>query len=699
MTVKEDKRARIQKIMGGGASEASPKISAEKFLPSGGKGEYISSNQARSLQVVNVKLGSISNALKDSLVLSKVRMGIERRKAEELRRKKREKELEKSKKKDKPKGKTKGLKVPFMDRVSNFLITFLWGSIVMSLMDMGNNPKLASFMDGLATAGKNILISAEWLLKGLVNLVDWGYKIYDTVRGFISNVFGEKGVAVFDALSGVLNKVANALGVIGLIFLKFRKFFTGLIKNTFKIFRRGLGKAFKRLSLKLFGKGGTKLLQNVGKVAGNVGKKVLGGLKSGFKFAKNVGGKALNVAKNVGGKLLGAGKNLLGAGKGLATKGASKVGGFAAKIFGKAAKVIAPAMKSAKPFLGKFFGRIPIIGPLVVGIVSILSGDPVGKALFKTIGAALGGALGTFIPIPVIGTLLGETIGVWFGDMLYTLMFGGGLSAVGAKLREQLLGVLNVGKAVGKFVSGGFSRFWDGIPKIKIPDLPKEPPQWIPGFGFGSKKKIWNAIRGALKLLIGPFSLLMGREIPNLLWLYNPMNTGPLLVKSFFPPGGEEEGEPSMGSIGSSGEPLAGGLSPEQQKEEEKAKKKEEMKKKIGAVKDKIGGFFSKVGKGLKDIGKKVIGKEESSGGGSARGRELWEAYNEKKQALKDRVAGVSSKASYEQGGGEGSGGWIPLPLTEGSGLPPNPHTSSSGGGGSSSEDSNDPLLLLYMGK
>ena len=180
MTVKEDRRARIQKIMGGG-SDSSPKISAEKFLPSGGQGEYISSNQAKTLNVVNVKLGSISNTLKDSLVLSKVRMGIERRKAEELRRKKREKELEKSKKKDKPKGKTKGLKVPFMDRVSNFLITFLWGSIVMSLMDMGNNPKLASFMNGLAIAGKNILISAEWLLKGLVNLVDWGYKIYDTV--------------------------------------------------------------------------------------------------------------------------------------------------------------------------------------------------------------------------------------------------------------------------------------------------------------------------------------------------------------------------------------------------------------------------------------------------------------------------------------------------------------------------------------
>ena len=35
------------------------------------------------------------------------------------------------------------------------------------------------------------------------------------------------------------------------------------------------------------------------------------------------------------------------------------------------------------------------------------------------LGAALGGALGTFIPIPVLGTLLGETIGAFVGDLLY----------------------------------------------------------------------------------------------------------------------------------------------------------------------------------------------------------------------------------------------------------------------------------------
>ena len=112
------------------------------------------------------------------------------------------------------------------------------------------------------------------------------------------------------------------------------------------------------------------------------------------------------------------------------------------------------------------------------------------------------------------------------------------------------------------------------------------------------------------------------------------------------------------------------------------------MKKKIGAVKDKIGGFFSKVGKGLKDIGKKVIEKHPAV-----------VATKAVKNAVADKVKSVSSKASYEQGGGEGSGQMIPIPIVEtGASIP----SSSKGGGklsSSSSEDASDPLLLLYMGK
>jgi len=669
-------------------------IDTKKFLGrSAGGGSSISSSQVKTLQVVNVKLGSISNNLKDSLVLSKVRTELERRNEEEQRRKKREKALEKSKQKDKPKGgMLKGIKVPFMDRATNFLIGMIWSSVIMSLIDITKSNKFSGLIDGLIGAGKNILTSAAWLLEGLVNLIDWGYKIYDTVRGFIGNVFGEKGVAVFDALAGVLNKVVNVIGVIGLIFLKFRKFFTNLIKNTFKIFRRGLGKAFRRLSLKLFGKGGTKLLQNMGKVAGKVGKNIVNFGKNvggkAFNLAKNVGGKALNVAKNLGGKALKVGKNLLGAGKGLATKGASKVGGFAAKIFGKAAKLIAPAMKSAKPFLSKFFGRIPIIGPLIVGIVSLLSGEPVGKALFKMIGAALGGALGTFIPIPVIGTLLGETIGVWFGDMLYTLMFGGGLSAVGAKLRKQLMGIFNAGKTAIKWVGGGVKRFIKNIiatDPISIPEgggvrmaLTKGAKMlglydWLSGLGFAGGKK------GQID------------KFPNILNVLNPFKYGSILIKSFFPP--DEEGA-------SSAEPAA---APAKAGGEEKKKKKSVVSEGMsGKEKDE----FIALQKERRDISKK-------HGRDSDEFKAIETKISDFKTGIKTKgdassitpkannnIDSISSQASYEQGGGEGSSQMIPIPLAEtGASVPSSSKGGGGGGGSSSSEDASDPLLTLYMGK
>ena len=235
-------------------------------------------------------------------------------------------------------------------------------------------------------------------------------------------------------------------------------------------------------------------------------------------------------------------RNTSGAAKGLAGKAASKVGGFAVKIFGKAAKFIAPAMKSAKPFVSKFFGKIPIIGPIVVGLVSVISGEPLGKALFKTIGAALGGALGTFIPIPVLGTLIGETIGVFVGDLLYEGLMGKGWGAAGKKLLSSLMKIFSAGKAVVKWIGSGFKRFWKKIPKIKIPDIPKNPPKWIPNW-VPFKNKVWNVFKTGVKVLIGPLSLLMGQEVPNLLWLMNPIKTLPAAIKSFFPPKGEGGGD------------------------------------------------------------------------------------------------------------------------------------------------------------
>jgi len=147
---------------------------------------------------------------------------------------------------------------------------------------------------------------------------------------------------------------------------------------------------------------------------------------------------------------------------------------FGLKLFGKA------GMQSLKGI----FGRIPIIGPLMVAIGSILSGEPIGQTLFKTFGAAVGGFLGSFIPIPILGTLLGETIGTYVGDLLYTLFMGGGVEAVGNKLKQDMLKVLETGKIVTDWVGRGLGRYFDGVPKVNI----------------------------------------FGKKVPDIFWLINPLN-------------------------------------------------------------------------------------------------------------------------------------------------------------------------------
>ena len=147
----------------------------------------------------------------------------------------------------------------------------------------------------------------------------------------------------------------------------------------------------------------------------------------------------------------------------------------------------------------KTLSRIPIIGPLIVGVASFLETGKIDQALFRAGGALIGGFLGTFIPIPVLGTLMGELIGEYVGDLFYTLIRGGGVEALGQKLQDDLKGVLSAGKKVAEWVGGGLQRFYEGIPKWKIgiPWIGKEfevPDMvwWANPFNLVDKAKIFG---------------------------------------------------------------------------------------------------------------------------------------------------------------------------------------------------------------
>ena len=624
------RRAAAQKMMGGeekgGAIVVKPKA-ALVHSPAGAIEKYTGGDQQQSgggedLQglVLHIKTSviSVESLLGNSVALQKKKLDDERKAREAAEAGKAEKDLEKKK----PKVASKGPKLNLpgkglLSSIMDFVINIAFGWIAVRLVKFA--PQLAKILPFLGKIADFMVDGALLVITGLATLIDWGYKLVEMGRGLVKGVFGEEGAKKFDTFMGSIKNLISGFLVWKIIGEKIFKAIVGNIKNAFNIIKGIFAKAGKVLNFLTGGR------------AGNL--------------AKNILGKGANLAKNVGGKLLNFGKNLIGGGGQKALGGAAKgAKSIMKKGVGKAAKraVIKMFGKTA----GKIFGKIPIIGPVIVGIVSLLSGEPIGQAIFKTMGAAVGGLLGTFIPIPVIGTLLGEAIGVFVGDLLYHLIVKRDPKAAFKMLKDTVMGIFKGGKAIFNWVTSGFARFYEGIPKIKLPDFPKDPPKWIPKW-VPFKEKIWNVFKIGAKIMLGPLSLLMGREIPNLLWLYNPMNTGPLLFKSFFPPGGakEDSGPPpnlaaSTTSSSSSGESAEDLKAKEKaRKEEEKARKKEEAARKraemkakigktIGNVKDKVGGFFKNIGQGIKNRASNVARSGKS---------------------MSNKISSVSKKASYEK--------------------------------------------------
>jgi len=628
------RRAVAQKMMGGeeggeekgGAIVVKPKA-ALVHSPAGAIEKYTGGDQQQSgggedLQglVLHIKTSviSVESLLGNSVALQKKKLDDERKAREAAQLGKAEKDLEKKK----PKAASKGPKLNLpgkglLSSIMDFVINIAFGWIAVRLVKFA--PQLAKILPFLGKIADFMVDGALLVITGLATLIDWGYKLVEMGRGLVKGVFGEEGAKKFDTFMGSIKNLISGFLVWKIIGEKIFKAIVGNIKNAFNIIKGIFAKAGKVLNFLTGGR------------AGNL--------------AKNILGKGANLAKNVGGKLLNFGKNLIGGGGQKALGGAAKgAKSIMKKGVGKAAKraVIKMFGKTA----GKIFGKIPIIGPVIVGIVSLLSGEPIGQAIFKTMGAAVGGLLGTFIPIPVVGTLLGEAIGVFVGDLLYHLIVKRDPKAAFKMLKDTVMGIFKGGKAIFNWVTGGFARFYEGIPKIKLPDFPKDPPKWIPKW-VPFKEKIWNVFKIGAKIMMGPLSLLMGKEIPNLLWLYNPMNTGPLLFKSFFPPGGakEDSGPPpnlaaSTTSSSSSGESAEDLKAKEKaRKEEEKARKKEEAARKraemkakigktIGNVKDKVGGFFKNIGQGIKNRASNVARSGKS---------------------MSNKISSVSKKASYEK--------------------------------------------------
>ena len=671
------RRAAAQKMMGGeeggeekgGALVVRPKAALVQS-PAGAIEKYTGGDQqsggGEDLQglVLRIKTSviSVESLLGNSVALQKKQIDDARKAREAAQAGQAEKDLEKQK--PKAKGKGPKIKIPgkgILSSIMDFIVNIAFGWIAVRLVKFG--PQLAKILPAIGIAADWLVNGAVFIITGLGTLIDWGYKFVEMGRGLVNNVFGEEGAKKFDTFMNSLKNLISGFLVWKIIGQKIFKAIVGNIKNAFNVIKG------------IFAKAGKLLNWMTGGRAGNL--------------AKNVLGKGANLAKNVGGKLLNIGKNLIGKGGQKALGGAAKgAKSIMKKGVGKAAKraVIKMFGKTA----GKIFGKIPIIGPVIVGIVSILSGEPIGQAVFKTFGAAIGGLLGTFIPIPVVGTLLGEAVGVFVGDLLYHLIVKRDPKAAFQMLKDTLMKIFSAGKAIFNFFKDGSIRFIEDFPTVPVPDIKpgeilanfidkipgykqimnmqvpnwKILPKWIRGF---SLRKLLDGLPSTQQFL-GMFAQFIpglnkyvedGKltRIPNVA-LLTPMGAPfliPHLGKSFLPGlfGGDSGGSPDdakkfAGSSGSTQEAVKqeDPLEKEKRKLREKSKKLDEKSKKLDTLYKKklnnmqmaLSDFVIGVGEAMKI---EIAGEEKKEDNAPV--------INKTNDNMNNKISSVSKEATYEE--------------------------------------------------
>jgi len=702
----DKRRAAAQKVMGGEGKDEekggalvvrptaalvqSPTSAIEKYT--GGDQQESGGEDLEGI-VLRIKTSviQVEKLLGNSVAFQKKQLDDERKAKEAAQLGKQEQELEKKK----PKLKFKGPKIKMpgkgiLGSIMDFISNIIFGWVMVRMVDW--MPKLAKLLPTLGAIFDGIISGAGFILDSLATLIDWGYKLVEMGKGLVTSVFGEEGGKKFETFMTNLKDLIAGFLVWKIIGEKIVKAVIGSIRNTWKVIRGVFAKGAKFLNWMTGGRAG-----NLAKNVLSKGKGVI--TKVGGAIGKKLG---LGGVKKLGGSLMKKGAG------GLLKRGALK-------LFGKSFVKVA----------SKVFGRIPIIGPLIVGIVSLVSGEPIGQALFKTIGAAVGGLLGTFIPIPVIGTLLGEAIGVFVGDLLYHLIVKRDPKAAFKMLKDTIMKIFSAGKAIFNFFKDGFVRFIENFPTVPVPDIKpgeilanfidkipgykqilnmqvpnwKVIPKWLRGF---SLRKLLDGLPSTQEFL-GMFAQFVpglnkyvedGKltKIPNLA-LLTPLGAPfliPHLAKSFLPGmfgGGSEGSSPSDAkSFSESGgdvkepEKQEDPLKKERRKLKERRKKlNEKYNKKLNNMQSAIGDFVIGVGDAMKiDVGGDVEGESKAP------------VINKTNESMNSKIDSVSKETTYEENAPE----VVEVPVIVKTGGNSTPVSTTSVGGGSG-ESGNDPYEVL----
>jgi len=354
-------------------------INTNKLIPKRrGASNVLTTETVENLGIVRKKLIKADDIIKEDLVLTKVRDGIERRKKEREKRMERESALEKS---GKGMGKLKKFMLPGVgifskafNLIAASLIAPTFGNILKFL------PKIIAVMNSnVFKVGKFITSSIAKIFMGIIGGANI---IYTKLRNSALQNFGEKGVKAFDDIFNIVIKFINYGLIAGML--------------AFKMYE------FQRLTLK-------RGLQNI--VGGrNLNKKLMMRFMRRFGRSAAIDRFGRDAVRQLPGKF---GRS--------ATKNLTR--NIISGLFGRSGSKT--LIRVLKP-LSRTIRNIPFIGPILEFLLRVfLFKEPLGQAAFLTttsgIGAALGALIGSLVPGP--GTIVGGILGGMAGDAIGRRMF------------------------------------------------------------------------------------------------------------------------------------------------------------------------------------------------------------------------------------------------------------------------------------
>jgi hypothetical protein len=443
-------------------------INSQKLLPqaklTSTKVNVEKKNVLLKKELINIRktLISIDKLLLSNSLFQRKATELKRKDAERQRFKEKETRLERKKEKEITKDdKSSVPQLGIFDRINRF-ITFTFLGFLFN--------KFSKYLPQVLEFSKKIQPIAEFIesfvgnvFNGIVDFIDFGYDAHKKVSNFAKQIGGENLQKTFDDFSSNLTKFINLAIIAGMATMGGTDF--GLGKRGGK---PGTGGGATRSSGI-----GNYLLRN--EQTKNIEKKYGNNAARLYELRRSQGASQKRALADVrkrfdhlefqGGLKGGTGPGKV-FGRGFKNAGSR----FTTKLLGKAGKRLA----------GKVFGRIPIIGGLVDFLFALWSGEPVGRAAAKGVGATIGSALGTFIPIPFAGTILGGILGDIVGGALYDTIVGNRPD------RQKIQGRNRGGQITrgGRRVGGAVKR------TVRVTKTPPKVPPAKPGESIGGKDNL-----------------------------------------------------------------------------------------------------------------------------------------------------------------------------------------------------------------